>query len=217
MVTALCALISVLTVHAGPDEDYQSALKSYRAGDVVGSMPGLRKAADDGHPKAQALLAELLDRAEFDEDALVYYRKAANQGDPEGMFGLGVMTAAGEGLKEKDPAEGRLWIERAAELGHKRAIIVMAQAYLKAELNIRKDERNSAAALKWVQQAVELDYLPALDALHDAYRTGGALTVSVDLKLAEQYLAKANLLRGIDPGKGKKRKKKIKVVPDEED
>jgi uncharacterized protein len=217
VVIALCALMGPLSVHAGSDEDYQAALKSYRAGDVVGSMPGLRKAADAGHPGAQALLAELLDRAEFDEDAVVYYRKSAEQGDPEGMFGLGVMTAAGEGLKEKDTAEGRRWIEKAAELGHKNAIAVMAQAYLMGKLNIREDERNTVAALKWVQLAAEQGYLPALDALSEAYRTGGALTVSVDLKLAEQYLATANRLRGIDPSKGKKRKKKKKVDSDEED
>jgi uncharacterized protein len=214
---ALCLLVGAVTVHAASEEDFQAALKSYRAGDVVGSMPLLQKIADDGHSGAQALLAELLDRAEFDEDAVLYYRKSAEQGNPEGMYGLGVMTAAGEGLKEKNPAEGRRWIEKAAALGHPRAIIVLAQAYLRAELDIREDERNTATALRWVQLAAELDYLPALDALSEAYRSGGSLTVSINLKLADEYVAKANRLRGIDPTKGKKRKKKTRVVSDEED
>lgn len=196
---------------AGANEDYQAALKSYRDGDVVGAMPGLRRAADAGNARAQVLLAEILDRSEFDEDAVAYYRKAAAQGDPDGMFGLGAMTAAGEGVKRKDVAEGRRWILQAAELGHRQAISVMAQAYLRGELGLTEGERNTAAALHWVQRAAQQDDLPAVDALALAYRTGGQLTLAADLRLAEQYAAQANRLRGIEPGKGRKKGKKIAI------
>jgi len=198
---------------AGPEEDYQAGFKSYQAGDVVGAMPGLRKAANAGHAKAQVLLAELLDRAEFDEEAVAYYRKAADQGDADGMFGYGVMVAAGEGVKKKDPLEGRRWIRKAAELGHKQAINVLGQAYLNAELGLAEADRQSREALRWVELAAQNDYLPAVDALAEAYRTGSGLPVAANARLAEEYVAQANRLRGIDPAKKKKKGRRLPAPP----
>ena len=198
---------------AGPNEEYQTALKSYRDGDVVGAMPMLRKAADAGLAKAQVLLAELLDRSEFDEEAIAYYRKAAEQDDADGMFGYGVMIAAGEGLKKKDPAEGRRWIQKAAERGHLQAVNVMAQAYLKAELGLADTDRSTAEALRWIQQAARNDFLPAVDALASAHRTGAELPVAANDALAAEYSAQANRLRGIDPSKKKKKGRKISIAP----
>ena len=68
------------------------------------AMLGLRKAADAGHAKAQARLAEILDASDYNEEAFAYYRKSADQGDVDGVFGLASMYAVGEGTK-KDPAE----------------------------------------------------------------------------------------------------------------
>lgn len=200
------------SAYAGPEEDYQAGLKSYRDGDVVGAMPTLRQAADADHPKAQVLLAEVLDRAEFDEDAVAYYRKAAAQGEPDGMLGLGAMLAAGDGVDKKAPIEAREWIQKAAELRHEQSVNVMAQAYMRAELGITEAEMNSSDALRWIELAAQQNYLPAVDALAEAYRVGGKLTVSTDAKAAERYLAQANRLRGIEPGKGKKKSRKIVPV-----
>lgn len=206
-----------LAVHgyAAPDDDYAAALKSYQAGDVVGAMPGLRKAANGGHAKAQVLLAELLDRSEFDEEAVGYYRKAAEQGDADGMFGYAVMLAAGEGLKKKDPLEARRWFLRAAEAGHAQATNVLAQAYLKGELGFVDADRESPEALRWIERAALNDYLPAIDALSEAYRTGRGLPVAADEKLAAEFLARSNRLRGIDPAKKKRKgRKNVVVQPD---
>lgn len=208
MVLIFCGLGYYGISLAGPDEDYHAALKSYQDGDVVGAMPGLRKAASAGHPKAQVLLAELLDRAEIDEEAASFYRKAAEQGDADGMFGLGVMLAAGEGVK-KDLLEARRWITSAAEKGQQQAINVIAQAYLSGELGVADKERNSQDALRWVEQAANNDYLPAIDALAEAYRAGTGLPVSANEKLAADYRAQANRLRGIDPAKKKKKVRKL--------
>lgn len=210
-VLLLCSLGCWEVSLAGPAEDYQSALKSYQDGDVVGAMPGLRKAANAGHAKAQVLLAELLDRAEIDEEAAGYYRKAAEQGDADGMFGYGVMLAAGEGIK-KDLNEGRRWIQKAAEQGHPQAVNVIAQAYLKADLGLADKDRNSIEALRWVELAAKNDYLPAVDALADAYRAGSGLPVAANDKLAAEFRAQANRLRGIDPAKKKKKVRKV-VIP----
>lgn len=204
-----CLLAGLLSVAlAGPNEDYQAGFKSFQEGDVVGAMAPLRNAANAGHPKAQVLLAEILDRSEFDEDAVALYRKAAEQGDPDGMFGLGAMLAAGEGVKKKDPVEGRKWIEKAAGLEQKQAINVMAQAYLKGELGLTEAERDTPQALHWVRLSADNDYLPAVDALAAAYTNGDRLGVTADKATADRYLAQANRLRNIDQAKAKKKVKR---------
>lgn len=195
-------------VLAGSDEDYQAGVKSFRDGDVVGAMTPLRAASLAGHAKAQALLAEILDRTDFDEDAIALYRKSAAQGEPDGMFGLGVMVAAGEGTK-KDVLGGREWILKAADKGLVLAVNVIAQAYLKGELGYNEADRNRPEALTWIKRAASNEYLPAIDALAAAYTTGSGLPVEVDRVLAEQYQAQANRIRNIDPNKGKKKQRRM--------
>lgn len=200
---------------AAGDEDYAAALKNFQDGDVVGAMPGLRRAAATGHTKAQVLLAEILDRSEFDEEAVALYREAAGKGDADGMFGYATMLAAGEGLKQKDPVQARGWFEKAAELGHRQAIGVMAQAHLRGELGVTAGEQQSPAALRWIEMAAKLDYLPAVDALAQAYRSGGSLGLEANPRLAGQYQAQSDRLRGIDPARAKKKGRR--VVPTSEE
>lgn len=204
-VSMTCIASSVL---AGADEDYQAGVKSFRDGDVVGAMTPLRAASLAGHAKAQALLAEILDRTDFDEDAIALYRKSAAQGEPDGMFGLGVMVAAGEGTK-KDVLAGREWILKAAEKGLPLAVNVVAQAYLRGELGYNEADRNTPEALTWIKRAATNEYLPAIDALAAAYTTGNGLPVEVDRIQAEQYQVLANRIRNIDPGKGKKKQRRM--------
>lgn len=207
------SLLLAWSVHAGPEEDYEAGLKSYRDGDVVGAMAPLKKAADAGHTKGMVLYAEVLNRAEFSEEALQLYRKAAEIGDPDGMLGYAAMLANGEGSgsgkkKEKKPAEARGWLEKAAELGHEHAINTLAQSYIRNELGLTNADRNSPQAAKWIEQAAKLDFLPAVEILEQAHRAGGILAVPVDLKLAEQYRIQAHRLKGLDPKKIKKRTRK---------
>jgi TPR repeat protein len=193
---------------AGPDEDYQAGVKSFRDGDVVGAMTPLRSASLAGHAKAQALLAEILDRTDFDEDAIALYRLSAAQGEPDGMFGLGVMTASGEGTR-KDVLAGRDWILKAADKGLVLAVNVVAQAYLKGELGYGDADRNTPEALLWIKRAAANEYLPAIDALAAAYATGSGLAVEADRAQAESYQAQANRIRNIDPNKGKKKQRRM--------
>lgn len=205
------ALAGGAAMAAEPDENYLAGLKSFQAGDVVGAMAPLRSAASAGHAKAQVLLAEILDRSEFDEDAVALYRKAADQGDADGMFGLGAMMAAGEGVKAKMPLDGRQWIQRAAEKGHQQAINVMAQAHLQAELGLGEADRETPAALHWVKKAAENDYLPAIDALAAAYSSGKRWGLEANKGLAEQYRTQANRVRNIDPTKAKKKPRRVSI------
>ena len=204
----LALALSCQGAWAGPAEDFVAGSKSYENGDVVGSIKILRPSADAGYAPAQALLGYVLDYSEYDEEAVAYYRKAADQGNADGQFGLGTMLSTGEGVK-KDPAEARRWISLAAEQGHKQAINVIAQAHLSGQLGIAEAERQGEGALKWVKLAADNGYLPAVDALVQAYRKGG-MGLAADAAAAAQWQAKANELRNVKAAKGKSKKKEIK-------
>lgn len=203
--TAVCAaaaLCFTLTALAAAEEDYREGFKFYQTGDVTTAMARLKKAADVGHAPAQVLLADILDQAEFNEEAVSYYRKAAEQGNADGEFGLGGMIASGEGIK-RDAAEARMWITRAADKNHQRAIAALAQAYISGGLGIEEKQRGGEEARRWIVRAADSSYLPALDYLAKSYRTG-MLGLSVDLKQAEALEAKARTIRGVTTRKGKK-------------
>lgn len=204
-----CVLASAsVTALASPasDEDYQKGLKAYQSDDVMGAMPLLKRSADAGHAGAQAVLAYILDKAELDEEAIAYYRKAAEQGNPDGQFGLGSMYSAGEGVK-RDLGEARRWTTKAAEQGHTQAINVLAQAYLSGDLGVTEEERKGAQALSWIRRAADNNYIPALEALSGAYRTGG-YGLAPDAQQADKLAATVRQLKGLGKdGRGKKGKK----------
>lgn len=199
---AVVALCFTLTAFAAAEDDYREGFKFYQTGDVTTAMARLKKAADVGHAPAQVLLADILDQAEFNEEAVSYYRKAAEQGNADGEFGLGNMIASGEGVK-RDAAEARKWITSAADKNHPRAIAALAQAYISGGLGIEEKQRGGEDARRWIVRAADSSYLPALDYLARSYRTG-MLGLSVDLKQAEALEAKARTIRGVTTRKGKK-------------
>ncbi len=205
--TSVCAAAALCVVPtaaaANAEDEYRAGQMFYQRGDVTGAMARLRIASDVGHAPAQVLLADILDQAEMNEEAVAQYRKAATQGNADGEYGLGNMYANGEGVK-RDPAEARKWILRAAEKNHPRATTTLAQAYLGGGLGLSNAERNGEDARRWVTRAADNHYLPALDYLAKAYRKG-LMGLAVDEKQAQSMEARANKLRGIAAAqKGKK-------------
>lgn len=136
-VLALVALCAV-GVQAGPPEDTAQAETLIRGGDFVNAMVLLRKAADQNHAPAQARLADLL-LLGFEDQALGLYRKAADQGDPGGEFGLGRMHADGMGGLPSDPAKALEWYWKAERKNHAPAIDALARAYRHGSLGLPKD------------------------------------------------------------------------------
>lgn len=196
---AWLAIAFAAAAAASPAEDHQAGLAAYRAGDVRNAISLLRKTADAGHGPSQALLGEILDLAEHNEEAVKYYRLAADQGMPEGFYGLGVMHAAGEGVP-RDLAAARQWMTRAAEAGHKQAVQTLALAYMKGGLGLGEEVRASPEARQWIERAAALDSLPAIDRLALAHRQG-ELGLPTDVKQAEALEARARVLRKIVPTK----------------
>lgn len=203
-VAALLAGMFPAASPAAPEDDYKRGETAYRSGDMVGAMAVLRRAADQGHAPSQVLLGDILDRAEFDEEALAYYRKAAEQGDPAGEFGVGSMYLAGEGVK-KDPQQAYFWFTRAAEKNHVSAIIGLANAYISADQGTNPVWPDQARAAQWLRKAAEADYLPAVEALAQAYRAGG-FAIAQDATLAERYAAQGAALKKKQRGDPRRKK-----------
>jgi len=196
-------LLLAAAAWAGPTEDFAAGRSAYQTGDVNTAISLLRKSADQGHAPAQVLLAQILDQSEQNEEAVKYFRLAADQGNPEGFYGLGSMYASGEGVA-RDLGAARGWMVKAADAGNVQAVQTVAMAYMSGGLAVSESERSSPAALQWIEKAAALDSLPAIDRLAVAYRKGD-FALPVDVKKAEEYEARARKLRNVTittkPGK----------------
>lgn len=132
------AALGAVGVHAGPVEDTAQAESAIRAGDFVGALALLRRAADQDHPLAQARLADLLLAAEYEPEALALYRKAADQGSAAGEFGLGRMYADGLGVP-RDHAAALEWYRKADAKDYAPAADALARAYRGGTLGLARD------------------------------------------------------------------------------
>lgn len=196
-------LVWACAASGAPEDDFRAGERAYRAGDVVGAMTVLRRAADAGHAGAQALFGQLLDVAEYNVEAAQYYRRAADQGNADGQFGLGALHAQGEGV-DRDPIAARNWFARAAAQGHAQAIHALAQAAISGELGFKAGTPD-AEGLAWVRRSSELGYLPAMEFVAKGYRSGSF--GAVDIAQAERLEQRIREL-GTEPRKrGRERKK----------
>lgn len=143
----------VQVAFADPGRDAGLAEKAYNAGDLPGAMELLRKAAVQSYAPAQVRLAELLDAAEEDEEAVRWLRIAAEQGSAAGELGLGGMYLKGEGV-ERDPVKAIYWFRRAAEQNYLPAVELLARGYRtggfgsEADIKLAQFWENRASALK---------------------------------------------------------------------
>lgn len=188
---AVVAAFAASGARAGLEEDYRAGERAFRAGDLVAASTLLRRAADAGHAPSQVLLAGILDQAEFDEEAVAWYRKAAGQGNADGEYGLGTMYMSGEGVKA-DPAEAYRWFTRAADRGHELATVALANATLKGPKG--EPAPDAARAAEWLQKAAAFDHLASLDALAAAYQSG-EYGIVPDAAKAKEHAERASAIR----------------------
>jgi hypothetical protein len=200
----LAGLLISGPVLADPVEDYERGLASYRAGDIVGAMAPLKRAADTGHAPAQALYGTVLDSAEFDDEAVAYLRKSAAQNDPDGQYALAKMYLAGETVAPDDAEAGRL-LRAAAAQGHERAIINLALAYLNGNTRVGASNPADPEAAGLLVKAAEIGEVSAMTALVKAYREGG-FGLQPDAARADEWAARLAKVRGEDANKGARKK-----------
>jgi len=133
-----CLIAAGSNVRAAPADDVRQADAALATGDVFVAMSLLRRAADQNDALAQARLGDLLHAAEFDAEALVLYRKSAEQGEAAGEFGLGRMYADGAGVP-RDPAKALEWYRKAESKNHPQTLDALARAYRTGSLGLARD------------------------------------------------------------------------------
>lgn len=201
--SALTLALGSSLAWAGPEEDYQEGRKEFERGDQVAAVPKLKAAAEGGNPRAQVLLGYILDVAEYDEEAVKYYRMAADGKDPEGLYALGGMYAAGEGVKQ-DPKKALELIRESAELGHDAAINAMAQAYWERQPGIDPAAPDfNEQALVWLRRSAEKGFPSGYSFLSRSYAEG-LFGLAKDPEQARQWDAKYRASVGLKPDPRKK-------------
>jgi TPR repeat protein len=135
---ALGACLASSLVLAGPADDTALGEASLRSGDLITAMVYFRKAAEAGHGPAQARMGDMMDASELNAEAVQWYQKAADQGDPAGDNGLGRMHVEGKGVP-KDPAKALAHFQRAAQKNFPPAMEALAAAHRTGTLGLPKN------------------------------------------------------------------------------
>ena len=179
------ALLEQATKHGNPKADYHFALHLLEGSGIaenrVTAETHLRKAALAGYRSAMVALARL-HAGGF--EAAQWWRAAANAGDPEAQFAVGLTYARGDGgPKRLDIAAG--WFEKAAEQGYAAAQFNVGIFHLSGS----GVERDPALAADWFRRAAEQGMVPAQIRLARLHFTGEG--VPQDYCKAAEWLTRA--------------------------
>jgi TPR repeat protein len=131
----------------GPIGEYEDGKAAYKAGDYVRARQIWTPLAMQGNSRAQHSLGQMYERAQgVDrdlEEALRWYRRAAEQGHALSQYRVAVAYAFGLGGVLKDDATAVRWVHRAAENGHRKSQQILARVYETGELGVTRDERKA--------------------------------------------------------------------------
>jgi TPR repeat protein len=193
----IVALVCAAPLLAAPEDDYARGRLAYQRGDVVGAMTALRAGAKAGHAPSMSMLAFILDRSDFIDEAFALYRDAAALDDADANAGLANAYLTGRGVAKDENAAFRHF-SKAAELGNALSIEVVASAYLGGPLAkvAPADDALAQAALK---RAALRNHLPSVEALAQAHQSG-RFGLPVDPQQAAIWQARAVELRKLKPG-----------------
>lgn len=174
------------------------------AGEDELAVEYFRKAANQGEAEAEFELGSMYVKGEGVAQDLMKARTLIRSAAEKGYVGAVVVLAeaylnGGLGFSEaerKDPVESARWIKSAAEKGHAGSLVFLVDRFLGAG-------GQDVEAYEWVRKAAEREYLPAVEALAQAYRDGSRFGLAANMGEAEKWEAKAKALKL--KSKGKKR------------
>ena len=79
---------------------------------------------------------------------ILMYRRAAELGDPEGMYNLGNIYKDGKGEVTKDEEEAIVWYRKAVEMGHGKSAKALGRIYY--------EDKDESTAVEWYHKGAEL-------------------------------------------------------------
>jgi len=146
------ALVAIFAALAGPAfaASFDDAIAAYKKNDFATAAAVFTQLAQGGDPQAQHNLGYLYHVgkgvAQNDAQAMIWYRKAADQGYAPSQFNLGVMFEEGQGVSA-DAAQAIAWYTKAADQNYLTAEQKLADLYI--------SRRDFANALIWVRKAAD--------------------------------------------------------------
>jgi TPR repeat protein/formylglycine-generating enzyme required for sulfatase activity len=166
------ATISTPPKPSAQDKTAKRADAAFDRKDYRTAVPLYQQLADSRRGHAMNRLGYLYENglglAQSDFKAFVWYRKAAENGDPEGMFNLGKMYDAGRGVG-KDDTQAVTWYRKAAQFGDPQGMNIVGAMYANGQWVSRDD----AQAVTWFRKAAEKgdpQGMNNLGAMYDAGR-----------------------------------------------
>lgn len=129
--------------------------------------------AGKGWPRAQVTLGAMLESEPPInvnlQRANELYRQAAQKGNAQAMWNLGVNHLGTKGGK-RDTGEALYWLKRASEQGHALATWALARLYLAGKLV----EKDTELGIRMLEQAARAGCRPAAETLVSLYRDGSS-------------------------------------------
>ena len=115
---------------------------------------------------------------------ILMFRRAAEMGDPQGMYKLGVCYDFGKGGLKKDDVKAVEWYQKAAEAGNANAMMSLGVCYDFGQGGLTEDE---AKAMEWWKKAAEAGDATAMHNLGYAYGCGQGGLTKDEAKAVEWY------------------------------
>jgi TPR repeat protein len=166
---AMLTWASPISASAGTIE---IAMEAYNRKDYATASQLFRPLAEQGDPKAQAVLGLMYMRGQGvphdDLEAADWFRKAAEQGDSTGEAWLGFSYFVGFGGVPEDRAEALRWYRKAAKQGNANGEEGLGTMFA-AGLIVRHDDEQAAM---WFRKAAEQGDAVAQNDLGAAYEYG---------------------------------------------
>jgi TPR repeat protein len=180
--------VVVLAAFASCSASSQTLGSQTNLGNGNPQVEALSRKALGGDTRAQLLLGmafEFGQGVEKDlEEAMHWYRIAADRGDPEAQTNLGYLYETGSTGPE-NPVEAAKWYLRAAVSGFARAQFNLGTLYLRGE----GVERSDQDAAHWIGEAADAGCPSAVKALGYLYAYGKG--VPLDEQKARELIHKA--------------------------
>ena len=115
---------------------------------------------------------------------ILMYRRAAEMGDPQGMYKLGVCYEYSKGGLTKDEAKAVEWYRKAAEAGNAAAMCNLGNRYEYGKGGVTMDE---AKAVEWYKKAADAGDANAMNRLGVCYEYGKGGLTEDEAKAVEWY------------------------------
>lgn len=154
LLAALLAATAATAARGDADEDFQLGYQAYVQRDYAQAVSLWRKAAEQGHARAQNGLGVLyrdgLGTMKNETSAARWFRESADRGYAFGMFNLGMAYRDGSGVA-RDDIEAHKWLTLASTVHYDKEAAI-ERDLLARQMSAQQREESLARAQAWLDQ-----------------------------------------------------------------